>query len=77
MTMHDGTTLDQGGYGWAKSSYSAGENGNCVEVGRTPAGTIPVRDTKQDRRGPVLAFSPAAFQTFVDAVKAGEFPVQL
>ncbi|MFF2546965.1 DUF397 domain-containing protein [Kitasatospora sp. NPDC058063] len=76
MTMHDGTALDQGGYSWAKSSYSSSENGNCVEVGRTPAGTIPVRDTKQHRRGPVLEFTPAAFQNFLDAVKAGEFPVQ-
>ncbi|MFG2914868.1 DUF397 domain-containing protein [Kitasatospora sp. NPDC048298] len=76
MTMHDGTTLDQGGYSWAKSSYS-NNGGDCVEVGVTPAGTIPVRDTKQHRRGPVLEFTPAAFQHFLDAVKAGEFPVQL
>ncbi|GAA3008929.1 hypothetical protein GCM10010519_45190 [Streptomyces lactacystinicus] len=74
--MHDGTALDQGCYGWAKSSYSSSENGNCVEVGVTSAGTIPVRDTKQHRRGPVLEFTPAAFQNFLDAVKAGEFPVQ-
>ncbi|MFF2657687.1 DUF397 domain-containing protein [Kitasatospora sp. NPDC058032] len=74
--MRDGTALDQGGHGWTKSSYSSSENGNCVEVGRTPAGTIPVRDTKQQRRGPVLEFGPAAFQDFLDAVKAGEFPVQ-
>ncbi|MFJ7907439.1 DUF397 domain-containing protein [Kitasatospora sp. NPDC096204] len=76
MTMYDGITLDQGGYSWAKSSYSSSENGNCIEVGVTPAGTVPVRDTKQDRRGPVLEFTPAAFQNFLDAVKAGEFPVQ-
>ncbi|MFD0410127.1 DUF397 domain-containing protein, partial [Kitasatospora sp. NPDC127116] len=42
MTMHDGTALDQGCYGWVKSSYSSSENGDCVEVGRTAAGTIPV-----------------------------------
>lgn len=74
--MHDGSTLDQGGHSWAKSSYSSSENGNCVEVGRTPAGAIPVRDTKQHRRGPVLEFTPEAFQGFLGAVKAGEFPVQ-
>ncbi|MFE4517655.1 DUF397 domain-containing protein [Kitasatospora sp. NPDC056783] len=76
MTMHDGTTLDQGGYSWVKSSYSSSEIGNCVEVGRTPAGTVPVRDTKQHRLGPVLEFTPVAFQNFLDAVKAGEFPIQ-
>ncbi|MFD4656128.1 DUF397 domain-containing protein [Kitasatospora sp. NPDC058444] len=77
MTMHDGTTLDQGGYSWAKSSYSSSEIGDCVEVGRTAAGTIPVRDTKQYGCGPVLEFTPAAFRGFLEAVKAGEFPVQL
>ncbi|MFE4361507.1 DUF397 domain-containing protein [Kitasatospora sp. NPDC058184] len=75
--MGDGTILDQGGYCWAKSSYSSSENGDCVEVGRTATGAIPVRDTKQHRRGPVLEFTPVAFQGFLDAVKAGEFPVQL
>lgn len=75
--MHDGITLDQGGYSWAKSSYGSSEIGNCVEVGRTAAATIPVRDTKQHRRGPVLEFTPAAFQAFHGAVGAGGFPVQL
>ncbi|GAA1962981.1 DUF397 domain-containing protein [Kitasatospora viridis] len=75
--MQHGTTLDQGGYSWAKSSYSSEAGNSCVEVGRTPAGAIPVRDTKQHGRGPVLKFEPAAFQGFLDAVKAGEFPVQL
>ncbi|RGD56568.1 DUF397 domain-containing protein [Kitasatospora xanthocidica] len=75
--MGDGTTLDQGGYCWAKSSYSSSENGDCVEVGRTVTGAVPVRDTKQHRRGPVLEFTPVAFQGFLNAVKAGEFPVQL
>ncbi|WP_323185455.1 DUF397 domain-containing protein [Kitasatospora sp. NBC_01287] len=74
--MHDGTTLDQGGYGWRKSSYSAGENGNCVEVGLTLAGKTLARDSKENGRGPVLEFEPGPFQDFVNAVKAEEFPAQ-
>ncbi|MFJ8478461.1 DUF397 domain-containing protein [Kitasatospora sp. NPDC094011] len=65
------------GRGWRKSSYSSGENGNCVEVGFSEAGTVLARDTKQHRRGPVLDFSPEAFSAFVSAVKDGEFPVEL
>ncbi|MCC9307306.1 DUF397 domain-containing protein [Kitasatospora sp. RB6PN24] len=74
--MQYGTALDQGGFDWRKSSFSGGQNGNCIEVGRTPAGTIPVRDTKQHGCGPILEFAPAVFRDFVNAIKAGEFPVQ-
>jgi Domain of unknown function (DUF397) len=49
---------------WIKSSYSG--NGGCVEV--TAAGHVLVRDTK-DRRGPVLAFSPAAWRKFASRVR--------
>ncbi|ARQ70283.1 DUF397 domain-containing protein [Streptomyces marincola] len=51
---------------WRKSSHS-GNGGQCVEwapgvvVG---GGAVPVRDSKVPA-GPVLAFAPAAWQTFV------------
>ncbi|MDH6111389.1 hypothetical protein P3T36_004543 [Kitasatospora sp. MAP12-15] len=73
--MHDSTTLDQGGFDWHKSSHSSDQSGNCVEVGSTPAGTIPVRDTKQGKQGPVLTFDPQAWNGFISGIKAGEFPV--
>jgi hypothetical protein len=53
---------------WHKSSYSGGNGGDCVEIGER-ASRVLVRDTK-DRRGPVLTFSPEAWQRFSDQVKA-------
>lgn len=51
---------------WRKASYSD-NGGNCVEVG-DDAGRVLVRDT-QDRRGPVLQFTPGAWRRFADRVK--------
>jgi Domain of unknown function (DUF397). len=48
---------------WLKSSYSAGNGGECVEVART-VGVIHVRDSK-DKGGPALAFGPDAWTAFV------------
>jgi Domain of unknown function (DUF397) len=53
--------------GWRKSSYSD-NGGNCAEVGAARRGVL-VRDS-QDRRGPVLAFTTAAWARFADQVKA-------
>jgi hypothetical protein len=53
---------------WRKSSYS-GNGGDCVEVGEADRGVL-VRDTKQDRTGPVLRFTPAAWHRFTRQVKA-------
>ena len=51
---------------WRKASYSASNGGGCVEVGT--ADHVLVRDT-QDRTGPVLQFSPAAWCRFADQIK--------
>ncbi|MEY6566023.1 DUF397 domain-containing protein [Streptomyces sp. PGLac3x] len=59
---------------WFKSSYSD-NGGNCVEVATNLAasrGTVPVRDSKVVS-GPVLDVPAAAFSSFVEGVKAGEF----
>jgi hypothetical protein len=53
---------------WIKSSYSNSFS-NCVEAGLGPE-AVAVRDSK-DPAGPVLAFTPAAWDAFVAAVKAG------
>jgi hypothetical protein len=56
---------------WRKSSYSGGNGGGCVEVGvQAQASHVLVRDTK-DRQGPVLRFTPGAWQRFKDAVRSG------
>jgi hypothetical protein len=60
---------------WRKSSYSGNGGGNCVEVADDWRRVL-VRDT-QDRTGPVLALSPAAWRRFADLVKrslAGPLP---
>jgi hypothetical protein len=58
---------------WAKSTYSGGEGGNCVEWSPTYAnahGIVPVRDSKNPRSP--LAFHPAAFSHFITAIQRGE-----
>ena len=52
---------------WRTASYSSNGGGNCVEVADHTQSVI-VRDT-QDRTGPVLRFSPAAWREFADQVK--------
>ena len=53
---------------WRKSSYSGQGGGNCVEVGDNDSRVL-VRDTKDNRTGPVLRFSPAVWRKFADEVK--------
>ncbi len=48
---------------WAKSSYSSGEGGECVEVAARH-GVLHVRDSK-DAAGAVLRLTPAAWTDFV------------
>ncbi|MFJ6137036.1 DUF397 domain-containing protein [Kitasatospora sp. NPDC092286] len=55
---------------WRKSSYSNNDGGACIEVDDTHPGRV--RDSK-DPDGPRLHFSPADWQTFVTAVRTGEF----
>ncbi|MFE5588330.1 DUF397 domain-containing protein [Kitasatospora sp. NPDC056531] len=57
---------------WRKSSYSGANGGACVEVADGFAGVMPVRDSK-DPGGPALLFPAAAWQSFVTAVRTGEF----
>ncbi|GAU71134.1 hypothetical protein SSP35_28_00090 [Streptomyces sp. NBRC 110611] len=55
---------------WTKSSYSSQDNQNCVETAKRP-GLIGVRDSK-DKAGPALAFTPAAWTSFIETVNSGE-----
>ncbi|MFP3119583.1 DUF397 domain-containing protein [Streptomyces sp. Iso 434] len=59
---------------WFKSSYS-NNGGTCVEVATNLVathGTVPVRDSKV-LNGPALSVPAAAFSSFVEGIKAGEF----
>lgn len=64
-TVSDSSTLT----GWYKSSYSGGDQGECLEVARGHAG-VPVRDSKA-APGPALVFSPDGWTAFVTAVQRG------
>jgi hypothetical protein len=59
---------------WRKSSHSNDDNGSCVEVDDICPGRV--RDSK-DPEGPALAFTPAAWQSFVTAIRAGEFDTSI
>ncbi|MCP9944739.1 DUF397 domain-containing protein [Streptomyces somaliensis] len=48
---------------WVKSSYSAGNGGDCVEVART-VGAVHVRDSKR-AGGPVLTVAPTEWNAFL------------
>jgi len=54
---------------WIKSSRSAGNGGNCVEV-RRHGGAVEVRDSK-DPAGPVLRVVPADFAAWLAAARDG------
>jgi hypothetical protein len=50
---------------WRKSTYSAGDGGDCLEVAPTQGHPtlVPVRDSKNP--GPVIAFGATAWGAFV------------
>ncbi|MFF0504003.1 DUF397 domain-containing protein [Streptomyces fimicarius] len=56
--------------GWFKSSYSGGDQGECLEVARGHAG-VPVRDSKA-ADGPAVLFSADGWSSFVTALKNGD-----
>lgn len=57
---------------WIKASKSGGNGGQCVEV-RRHNDMIEVRDSKDDGTGPVLRFTPAEFDAFLDGARRREF----
>ncbi|MEU8038250.1 DUF397 domain-containing protein [Streptosporangium sp. NPDC049078] len=59
------------GAAWRKSSYSGGSSDNCVEVAMNLPGLVAVRDSK-DPSGPMLTFSPTAWNDFLAGIRSGE-----
>jgi len=55
--------------GWRKSSYSDNGGSGCIEAGQV-TGTILIRDTTQNGRGPVLRVSAETWQAFTTGVRA-------
>ncbi|SFY51772.1 DUF397 domain-containing protein [Streptomyces sp. F-1] len=55
---------------WRKSSYSNQDGGACVEVSDNLPSLVPVRDSKDTTRTPLL-FTAPAWAAFVHGIKAG------
>lgn len=55
---------DTDGLEWFKSSYSAGDGGQCVEVA-TGIAAVHIRDSKDTTRA-ALAVEPTAWTAFVE-----------
>ncbi|MFB7234891.1 DUF397 domain-containing protein [Streptomyces sp. NPDC056269] len=64
---------DLPGAAWRKSSYSGGNEGQCIEAAdmRTSHGGIAIRDSKNPA-GPALLLPAGAFSTFIAAAATGE-----
>lgn len=58
---------------WSKSSFSGGNEGQCVEFARTGNGTVPVRDSKSPHLTP-LAFPAPSWSAFTSALRADSMP---
>jgi Domain of unknown function (DUF397) len=52
---------------WRKSSYSGGNGGACIEVGKH-GGSVLVRDSKTER-SPELPFTSGAWTEFLATLK--------
>ncbi|MGC5289792.1 DUF397 domain-containing protein [Micromonospora sp. DT231] len=60
--------VDLTGASWRKSTRSAGNGGECVEVADNLPGIVGVRDSK-DPLGPALTFTPNAWASFVRSAR--------
>ncbi|MGJ6968950.1 DUF397 domain-containing protein [Streptosporangium sp. G11] len=54
-----------------RTSTLSGPNNDCVEVATNLPGFIAVRDSK-DPSGPMLTFSPTAWNDFLAGIRNGE-----
>lgn len=66
--MNNSTKYELGKATWRKSSYSGGDNSNCLEVSDTHPAITPVRDSKNPH-GPKLVFRTSSWSAFVEDLK--------
>jgi uncharacterized protein DUF397 len=55
---------------WRKASYS--QVSACVEIASAANGIVAMRDSK-DPNGPILTYTAAEWQAFLNGAKDGEF----
>ncbi len=63
---------DPGQPAWVRSSFCGGA-GSCVEIANLRDGARAVRDGKSPQTSPVLIFTGREWDSFISAVKVGEF----
>ncbi len=66
-----GLRVDLDGAEWQRSNRTPGQSDNCVEVAFVGE-AVAVRDSRQPE-GPVLLFTQAEWDAFVEGAKDGEF----
>lgn len=57
-----------GAAAWRKSTHSNAQGGACVEIADGLTGVVPVRDSKDPGRAP-LVFGASAWMAFVSTVR--------
>lgn len=57
---------------WRKSTRSGDNGGQCVELAFLDA-AVGLRDSKDEGSGPILVFTPGAWDMFIAGVSNGEF----
>ncbi|WP_326641649.1 DUF397 domain-containing protein [Streptosporangium sp. NBC_01755] len=57
---------------WIKSTRSASNGGECVEVARLSSGRHAVRDSK-NTTGPALIFTTPEWTAFINGIRNGDF----
>ncbi|MEU1210321.1 DUF397 domain-containing protein [Nocardia sp. NPDC056611] len=57
-----------------RTSTVGGANGSCVQVGYWPGRGIVVAHSKEGSNGAVLLFTVREWESFIEGVKADEFP---
>ena len=62
--------VERANLAWLKAQAST-HNGQCIEIASAP-GKIAIRDSK-DPDGPILVYTSAEFNAFLDGARNGEF----
>ncbi|WP_433362391.1 DUF397 domain-containing protein [Streptosporangium sp. CA-115845] len=64
--------MDLSGAEWRKSTFSQGDNNNCVEIARNLPGIVAIRDSKAPDKLSLI-FTSSEWPAFVSSVRNGEF----
>jgi hypothetical protein len=72
MKIYNGMPASALAVTWRKARRS-NPSGNCVEVAQLPGGAGVAMRNSRDPEGPVLVYTPAEIEAFLDGARGGEF----